>query len=263
VSNINKIGFIGFGKMAEALASGFLASNNVNKEAISFTEHNEERARDVFSKYGFTPLNIEELVTTNDLIFVAIKPQQINDLLPQLKGGPTYISLLAGTPISTFEKVLGNGSFIRIMPNTPALVSKGMFAITSNKYVSDDTYNTVSDLLSSLGEVIDVEEAKMDAVTGISGSGPAFVYTLADAFIKAALKHGFDDETARQLAAQTFSGASEMILKTTKPVAELISDVRSPNGTTDAGLKVLEGSTIQAILTDAIEAAISRSKDLG
>ncbi|RAP38795.1 pyrroline-5-carboxylate reductase [Candidatus Marinamargulisbacteria bacterium SCGC AAA071-K20] len=262
MSTIAKIGFIGFGKMAEAIASGFINSGRLDKSVISFTEKHSERAATISSTLGFKSMELKELVQENDLVFIAIKPQQLNDLLPQLKEGPIYVSILAGAPISAFEKGLPNTAIVRVMPNTPALVSKGMFAVSANKIVSKDDYDYLQNLLSSLGEVVVVDEEKMDAVTGISGSGPAFVYSLANAFIQKATQHGFDEKTARLLAAQTFAGASDMILKSSKPVTELISDVRSPNGTTDAGLKVLETSTIQAILNDAIEASISRSKEL-
>ena len=263
MTNIKQIGFIGFGKMAEALASGFVKSARLKPDVIFFTEKKEDRSKEVVKMYRFTSLSLHDLIQTCDLIFVAIKPQQINELLPELKPGPIYVSLLAGTPISTFQNTLGPLPIIRIMPNTPALVSKGLFAITPSQEVSLEVMDFIQHLLGSLGKVLVVDEDKMDAITGISGSGPAFVYYLANVFMSIALENGFDQETARLLAAQTFLGASDMILNSSQPLSTLISDVRSKEGTTDAGLKCLEKSDIESTLSDAIRAAILRSQELG
>lgn len=258
-----KIGFIGFGKMAEALALGFVSSQLSQRQNIYFTEKNESRAQTATENFGFKSVHLKKIINETDIVFIAIKPQGIQNLLPQLKEGPLYVSILAGTPISSFERAIPNIKLIRIMPNTPVLVGKGMFGLSKNNQVSNDELEQLSGLLKSTGKVIVTEEKNLDAITGISGSGPAFMYHIAKSIIDVGLKAGLSEKEARLLVSQTMLGASKMISKTDKPLTELIADVRSPNGTTHAGLCVLENSNFDEILQNCIQSAITRSIELG
>jgi pyrroline-5-carboxylate reductase len=203
------------------------------------------------------------------LVIFAVKPQVILDIVPAYArycGTATYLSVAAGTPISAFAEKLGAAaSIIRCMPNTPAAIGKGMLVVVSNANVASDTLAFVNDLLSASGRVATIEdEGLMDAVTAVSGSGPAYVFHFIECLTAAGETAGLPRETAKLLAMQTVFGAASLAAESGEEPGELRRQVTSPNGTTAAALSVLMGEDrLKALVTEAVGAARRRSIELG
>ena len=256
------IGFIGFGKMAEALWEGFKSTYS---KAYAF---DPSPARQIEAQ----ALGIQVVTTIPDImeqstqIFLCIKPQSLPDIATQvvpLKSNQELISILAGIRITTLQDAFGTkGSIVRVMPNTPCMVGAGMSALTFSDRTSDAQKNRLLDMFRLTGDAIEVPESWMDAVTGISGSGPAFMYRLAESAIDAGARYGMPTETAIRLFANTLIGAGTMMLKRDKSPAELVKEVTSPNGTTMAGLTEFDHHQIDQRFSDVILKAINRSEEL-
>ena len=209
-----------------------------------------------------------ELLPT--VVVIAVKPQAIANVLPPYrrfaKGGATVLSIAAGTLISTIETILGPGTAVlRCMPNTPAAIGKGMLVCCTNRYVDRERLAFCEELLSSSGRVAFVDdEALMDAVTGVSGSGPAYVFHFIESLTAAAISVGLPESLAKELALQTVYGSAAMAAHSDESAAELRVKVTSPNGTTAAALNVLMGDDrLKRLMTDAVIAATNRSRELG
>ncbi|MCP4050610.1 MAG: pyrroline-5-carboxylate reductase [bacterium] len=261
------IGFIGAGKMAAAISGGLINSKLAAPNKIIFYEINQKRKDFIKNKYNITDTDLQDLVTKSSIILFCIKPQNIEPLLADLSKtnikNKLLVSILAGTKISLFEQYLGTDiRIVRVMPNTPAIINEGMSALSFKKNISTDSYELIKKIFSVLGEIEEVDEKYMDAVTGICGSGPAFFYRLADNIAKAGEKEGLDYKTSLRLAAQTMAGAGKMLLKSEKAPEQLISDVASPGGTTAAGLNAFDRSTIDKEIQNVILKAVQRSKEL-
>ncbi len=174
------------------------------------------------------------------------------------------ISIAAGIRINAIESILGaDVPVIRVMPNTPALVQMGVSAIAAGRAVTPEHMNIATDILKAVGIAFTVDEAMMDAVTALSGSGPGFIFRLMESFVAAAQKQGFEHETAKDMVINTFLGAATLAQKTGMPLAELIKIVTSPGGTTEAGLKYMDENKIGEVLEGTVEAAKMRSVELG
>ena len=266
-----KLVLVGCGNMGFAMLSGWLKSGKLQNNEVFVVEPNEalrERA---------AGLGIATAASANDIpgaspeiVLIAVKPQVIREVIANYQqfgsGETTFVSIAAGTPIRTFEEILGERTpVLRCMPNTPASIGKGMMVVYANAHVSADARRTIEDLLSASGEVASIEnERLMDAVTAVSGSGPAYIFHFIESLTKAAEAAGLAPDTAKLLSMQTVYGAACLAAETRQDPAELRRQVTSPNGTTAAALDVLMGGEkLQKLLTEAVEAARKRSVELG
>jgi len=264
-----KIGFIGAGKMAGAIINGLIKSEFTTKENILATEINQELADKASQLLGIKVItdNIE-LVKSCDVIVLSVKPFIIKDVLNQIKNYITrdklIISIAAGIGTESMEQILQNDiPVIRVMPNTPALVNEGMSAVCKGKYATDEQINFTKELFSKTGRCIEISEKLIDAVTGISGSGPAFFYLMIEAMADGGVKLGIPKATALELAAQTAIGAAKMILETGKHPSALKDEVTTPGGCTAAGLAVMEDMGVRSALINTVEATAKSASGLG
>jgi pyrroline-5-carboxylate reductase len=264
-----KLGLIGCGKMGGALLRGVVAARK--KEAIEVALSDKvEGAADALSKQikcktvTGTPAQV---AGSSEAIILAVKPQDMKSLcksLARVPGERLYISIAAGVAIADLEDWLGKKQrVIRSMPNTPALVGSGAAAFARGANATEDDAKLTADILSSVGTVDEVSEKLLDAVTGLSGSGPAYAYTFIESLADAGVLMGLPRASALQLAAQTVAGAAKMVMKTGKHPAALRDEVTSPGGTTIAGLEQLEAHGFRNAILQAVRAATKRSKELG
>jgi len=262
----HKIGFLGFGSMAQAICRGALQKGAISETSVYFSQRNAKTGTKTASELGITFCSSEDLVNSVDILFLGVKPQQLNDALDSLALLPsslTIVSLLAGTSLETLAKHCESGTgIVRTMPNTPALINQGVTAICKNDTVNSDALNTIQSLFDSVGSIQFVEESHMDIVTALSGSGPAFVYALARDMVQEGVSQGLSENSALQLVSETLIGAAKMLQTQSKPPNELISDVASPGGTTEAGLNAYSEQDITHKIRTVIKAASDRSKAL-
>lgn len=266
-----RIAFVGAGQMAEALLGGLFASRCCEPASVWVTDVSRERQDLMKRRFGVqVGADNREAAAWADAVLLAVKPQVMEtvlaDLAPVLPGR-LVISIAAGWSIrrlgERFER-MGDGAprIVRVMSNTPALVREGMSAVAYGQGVREDEAQFVRTLFESVGRVVTVEERLMDAVTGLSGSGPAYVFLAIEALADGGVKMGLPRPVAALLAAQTVLGAAKMVLDTEEHPARLKDRVASPGGTTIAGLHELERGGLRATLIAAVEAATNRSKEL-
>ena len=267
-SAMNHLGFIGGGRMAEALISGVLAAKLYEPEKIRVADPDVRRQDHLKQQYGIQVcLANGEVVGASDVVMLAVKPQVIADVLRGVGQGVSHqlvVSVAAGVPIRRIQELLDpQASIVRAMPNTPAMVGAGMTALAVGPGVGAEAVTAVRQIFESVGKVVQIEERLMDAVTGLSGSGPAYIFLTIEALADGGVKMGLPRETASVLAAQTVLGAARMVLESGQHPARLKDQVASPGGTTIAGLHRLEQGGLRAVLMDAVEAATKRSQELG
>lgn len=260
-----KIGFIGTGNMAAALIKSI---NSTNSYSILSSDKDKSKLSNIEKELKIqTTLSNKAVAENSDIIFLCVKPKDIDNILYEIKEltqGKILVSITAGIKINSIEKVIGKDkAIVRVMPNINCIVGEMAAAYSFNKNIKKEDKKIIHALLNTAGIAIEVEEENMDSVTALSGSGPAFVAYLINSFTIAAEKQGLNKETAYKLALQTFSGTSNMLKKTKTSPDELIKRVSSPGGTTIAGLEVLESSEIKKIISNAIAAAVNRSRELG
>jgi pyrroline-5-carboxylate reductase len=263
-----KIGFIGMGKMAEVIWGGVSKSQIFNNTNSAFFDVSQDRCSYIKYKYGLSFFNIDKLINESDIILFCVKPQQLKDLLTKFPlsnlQNKLFITIAAGIKIDFFVKYLGQDiQIVRVMPNTPALVGEAMSALTFSPNVEEKYIKIAKEIFAGFGQIEIVEEKDLDIVTGISGSGPAFLYKIADDVAKIGQKEGLDYNKSLKLIAQTMVGAGKMLIESEKSPEELIKDVSSPNGTTVAGLEVFAKSKITEEMQAVVLAAIKRSRELG
>lgn len=263
------IGFIGAGKMATALAKGFISAGCCTHEAIIASDV-VPAARDHFTAETRSPAVVgnQDVVSRSEILFLAVKPQNMAAVLAELKPLLTpqhlVISIAAGITLATMEAALGSGQrVIRVMPNTPCLVNLSASGYALGSAATADDEKTIERLLAAVGLSFKVPEHLLNAVTGLSGSGPAFVYVMIEALSDGGVRMGLPRDVATKLAAQTLMGAAKMVLETGSHPGELKDAVTSPGGTTIAGLHALERGGLRASLMNAVEAATQRAIDLG
>lgn len=262
---IDKIGFIGAGKMAEAIICGLIKSKVVSSEKIIVSDINIERLEHLEKCFNVVTLKSnQEVASICDIVILCIKPQNFSEVLNEVDFScvKLVISIAAGIKLSYLESKILNKPIARVMPNNPALVQKGISAIAQGMLVQKKDVVKIELIFKSIGEIVFVEEHLMDAITGLSGSGPAFVYLLVEAMVEAGERLGITKSIAEKLANFTVLGSAETLLKTQKPASYLREMVTSPSGTTKAGLNVLEERGFRQSLVDAIVAAANRSKEL-
>lgn len=265
-----KLGLIGCGKMGGALLRGVCASlPDLNEVQISLCDAVPAAVKSLredlpVQANGGTPAQV---AADSDLVLLAVKPQDLPQLcatLSQVRGSRLYLSIAAGVSIASLESWLGGTQrVIRAMPNTPALVGAGAAAFARGTSASDADADLARQVLGGVGLVDEVPEKLLDAVTGLSGSGPAYVYTVIEAMADGGVLKGLPRAAALRLAAQTVLGAAKMVLETGKHPAALRDEVTSPGGTTIAGLEQLEAHGLRHALVQAVRAATERSIELG
>jgi pyrroline-5-carboxylate reductase len=263
------IGFIGAGQMAKALAAGFVAARLVAGRQIVACDPVAAAAESFVAKVSGATLAIDnaDLTSRADVVFLAVKPQNMAAAMGQLadagSSGKLFVSIAAGVTLAKLEAGLKTARVVRVMPNTPALVGQGASAYALGSGATADDGKLVGQLLAAVGQAHLVEEKLLDAVTGLSGSGPAFVYLVIEALTDGGVRMGLPRDVAAALAAQTVRGAGTMVVETGQHPAVLRDQVTSPGGTTIAGLAALEDRGLRAALIAAVEAATLRSQDLG
>jgi pyrroline-5-carboxylate reductase len=264
------LAILGAGMMGGALARGLVRAQAMPPSSIRLFDTHAARAQGLAQDLGAgafaapTPL---DAIDGADLILLAVKPPIIPDLLTLLSSFITpsqlVISIAAGVRLAKMEALLpANVPVVRTMPNTPCLVGAGATALCKGTHATDTHLQFARTLFAAVGESVEVDERLMDAVTGLSGSGPAYVYLMIEALSDGGVKAGLTRDTARLLAAQTVRGAAEMVLQSEEHPAQLKDNVTTPGGTTIAALAVLERAGFRIALMDAIEAAAARSKEL-
>lgn len=262
-----KIGFIGAGKMGGILIKGILKNRLVSPKNLWICDKFIEKLS-LWAKEGANVfVEIEPVVKNADVIFLAVKPQDISGVLEHLKDelrpSQLIVSLAAGITTSFLIKKLGKEiSLIRIMPNTPALLGEGITAISSTERVSSEQRILLKRIMATVGEVVEVPENEQNAVTGLSGSGPAYIYTVIQGLVKGGVRAGLSPELAFRLATQTTLGAARMAKESNSSLEELRQAVASPGGTTIEGLKVLEEGRLEKCLAEAVVKATQRAKEL-
>lgn len=264
-----KIAFIGGGAMGEAIIGSLIRDGLVEAGQICVSEPVEARRQALHSAYGVaTETDNSRAAADASVVVLAVKPQVLGIVLPDLRGrlapDALILSIMAGVRISTLQNGLGHAKIVRSMPNTPAQVGKGMTVWTATDAVSESDRSTAQAILEAMGQALYVqEEHYLDAATGLSGSGPGFVYLLLEALIDAGVHVGFSRDQAQQMAVQTVEGSVALLRQTGQHPAELRNRVTSPAGTTAAGTLVLEQRAVRAALIEAVDAAYRRSKALG
>jgi len=263
-----KLGFIGAGKMAEALARGVLRGGCVPARNVFAADPSAQR-RKAFARLIGRNVSADNgaLVRAADVIVLAVKPQVLPAVLEEIAAAITgrhlVVSIAPGFTTARLGEKLGTRRLIRVMPNTPALVAEGAAAFCRGAGATKADGALVREMLSAVGVCEEVDEKFMDAVTGLSGSGPAYVYTVIEALSDGGVKMGLSREVATRLAAQTVLGAARMVIETGLPPSELRDQVTTPGGTTIEGLRVLDEAHVHKAFMDAVKAATRKSKLLG
>ena len=261
------IAVLGAGKIGEALLSGLL-DGGWSTGDLMFTERYEQRCLELTERYGVPAVTVADAAERADVLVVAVKPQDIDPLLaelaPLIKPSALVVSLCAGLPTGLYERELPPGTpVVRVMPNTPMLVGEAMSAISAGAHADEEHMALVERLLGSVGKVLRVPESQQDAVTALSGSGPAYFFFLVEAMIDAGILLGLPRATAAQLIIQSAVGAAAMLADSGEHPVTLREAVTSPAGTTIMAIRELERHGVRAALLAAIEAARDRSAELG
>lgn len=264
-----KLAFIGGGNMASSLIGG-LVTDNFDPKQISVADSNDEQRENLAARYSVsTSADNQATATGADVVILAVKPQQLKTVVEEL--APTIqqnhslvVSVAAGIRSKDINKWLGGkAAVVRAMPNTPALVQTGATALFGNANVSAEQKDLAESILRAAGLALWVDdESQMDAVTALSGSGPAYFFRIMEAIESAGVELGLTKETAHLLTLQTALGAAKMALESLEPVATLRERVTSPGGTTEQGLKAMDEHNIDAVFSDVLKAARDRSEEL-
>ena len=260
------LAIIGGGKIGEALLSGLVRRSGA--DGIVVCERHPERAAELTARYGVPVLGLAEAAARSRVLLLAVKPQDIGTLLELLAGsvdtGHLVVSVAAGVPTGTIEAALPAGvPVVRVMPNTPALVDEGMSVLSAGTHADEGHLDEAETLLAAVGRVRRVPEAQQDAVTALSGSGPAYFFYLVEAMVDAGILLGLPRDLAADLIVQTALGSAVMLRDSGEHPVQLREAVTSPGGTTIAAIRELERHSVRAALIAAIEAAHDRSVELG
>jgi len=265
-----RIGFLGAGSIVEAMLAGITKKGLVSPHHIVVSNRNNQERLDELAHTFSVQVTQDKLavVQTCDILILAMKPKDAAEALMELRGtvrpGQLVISVIAGVATSLIEEWLGvECSIIRTMPNTSSAIGLSATGLACNRFVTEAQLQLATHLFEAIGTVYTVAEEELDIVTGLSGSGPAYIYYLVEAMVGAGAKAGLSRETARQLTLQTMLGAAHMLLDTSEDPALLRQKVTSPGGTTQAGLEVLESYQFQEAVISAILRATERSRELG
>jgi pyrroline-5-carboxylate reductase len=264
-----RLGFLGAGNMAAALIKGLLHGAIVDPARILASDVKAERLEQLHAAHGIrTTMDNHQLLRESDVVVLAVKPQVVDKVLTEVgrdvRADQLVVSVAAGVPIEALESRLPAGSrVVRSMPNTPATVQAGATAISAGAHASTDDLRVARELFEAVGRVVVLDEGLLDAVTGLSGSGPAYVMLIVEALADGGVKVGLHRDTALLLAAQTVFGSAKLLLETGEHPGRLKDMVTSPGGTAIAGLHTLESGALRKTLIDAVEAATERAAELG
>jgi pyrroline-5-carboxylate reductase len=266
VPSQRRLAILGAGVMGETLLSGLLRSG-WSADQIVATDRRIERQVELVDRYGITMLANDQAVAEADTVILVVKPQDMADLLDEirdsLKPDTLVISLAAGVDTASIEARLPDGiAVVRVMPNTPAQVDEGMAAISAGSHSDEQHLERVTQILSATGRVVTVPERYQDAVTAISGSGPAYLFFVVEAMIEAGVHLGLPRDIATQLVVQTMLGSAKLLRETGEHPTVLRERVTSPGGTTAAAVRQLEDHKVRAAFIGAMEAARDRSREL-
>jgi len=262
------IGFIGGGNMAEAMIRGLLRGNDFAPEQVSVSGPREERMRELRQAYGIQASTDNHVPAAAQIVVLSVKPQILSRVLDAvgqaISPDALVISIAAGVPVSAIQSRLSAGTrVIRAMPNTPALVDAAATAIAGGEHASEADLADAKKIFDAIGLTVILEESALDAVTGLSGSGPAYVFLILEALSDAGVKVGLSRRTSQLLAAQTLLGSAKLLLETNEHPGKLKDMVTSPGGTAITGLHTLEHGGVRTTLMNAVEAATRRSRELG
>ncbi len=267
---MSNIAFVGAGSMAEAMISGITTRSNLTSNQITvMNRSNSDRLSFLQTAYGVeTTHYYEKLLKDASIVVLAIKPKDVfaalSSIKPYLRDDMLLISVVAGVSMTDIELIINrNLAIIRTMPNTSAAIGKSATAIAQNRFVTNDQLQLATSLLETIGQVTLMDEEQLDAVTGLSGSGPAYIYYLIEAMEQSAERIGLGKEDAKALILQTIIGAAEMLHNSSKTPQILRKEITSPGGTTEAGLKILESKQVQEAFVECIVEATAQSKRLG
>jgi pyrroline-5-carboxylate reductase len=259
------VGTIGAGNMAEAILRGLVRAG-MAPDAL-FAADPDATRRDALARLGVrTTQSNAEVAAAAELVVLAVKPQQLESAAATLPhdAGPLYLSIVAGATTAALRRLLGSASrIVRSMPNTPALIGAGITAVASDTGGDPADLERACAVLRAVGEVVQVPESALDAVTGLSGSGPAYVYLFIEALTEAGVREGLGVATARALALETVHGAARLARESGEHPALLRERVTSPGGTTVAGIAALEAHGFRSAIFEAVRAATARSRELG
>lgn len=267
------IAILGAGSMGGAILRGLVALGEAGS-GVTVTNRTRAKAAGLADLDGVTSIALEDLPSGNldaaasaGIVLIGVKPAMVADLLheiaPALRSGTVVVSLAAGISIATFEAVLGSDiAVVRSMPNTPAVVGKAVTGLSPGTSASDADTAVVRRLFETVGTVIQVPEERIDALSTISGSGPAYVFLLIEELARAAGAKGFDEAEARTMAEETFIGAAALLAASDASPAELRRRVTSPNGTTERAIAVLQDAHLDVLFTEATDAALARAREL-
>lgn len=260
------VAIVGAGAMGEALAQGLLGGGWDAGEVI-LVARREQRAAEVSKATGLDCGLDVAAVAGRDVVVVAVKPDDVPAVLPELSGavgaGGIVISLAAGVPTTVYESVLSEVAVVRAMPNTPARVAEGVTAVAAGRSADEAALDVATQVLGAVGRTIVLDEHLMDAVTAVSGTGPAYVFLLAEALVDAAIREGIPAYAAEMLVEQTVRGAGMLLSSVDLTPERLRAQVTSPGGTTAAAVHLLEERGFRALVEDAVRAAALRAKEMG
>ena len=262
-----KVGFVGAGSMAEALIEGILEEEVIAADNLYISDIDQSRLEQLTAQYSIeATTNNDRLVAEVDYIILAVKPQSIKDVLvqigPQINTEQKVFSIAAGVETSKIEAELDKVPVVRLMPNTSALVGEAAIAYSLGEYANENEAAVVEEIFNAAGTITKVKEDLMDAVTGLSGSGPAYIYLIIEALSDAGVNMGLPREKSTELTLQTLIGAAKMVKESDLHPGELKDMVTSPAGTTIKGMQQLEESGLRGVLYKAVEAATNKSKEL-
>jgi pyrroline-5-carboxylate reductase len=262
------VGFIGTGNMAEALIRGLLQAGVADKGQILGSDPREERCREMGERYGVRVIEDNAAVAGEaEILVLSVKPQVMATVLEEvavhIHPHALVVSIAAGIPLAAIEGKLPQARVIRTMPNTPALVGAAATAIAAGGHATAEDIKAARRIFDSVGTTVVLEEAQMDAVTGLSGSGPAYIFLIIEALSDAGVKVGLSRYNAQALAAQTVLGSAKLLIETNEHPGRLKDMVTSPGGTAIAGLHTLEAGGLRTTLMNAVEEATRRSRELG
>jgi pyrroline-5-carboxylate reductase len=260
-----KVGIIGVGRMGSALVRGFLNAK-MTKKGLLVSDYDKEKLKLLCKDTGVKMASDNiELVNRSEIVIIAVKPKDLKKVLDEIFGNvgeKLVVSTVAGVPIAVFERKLKGAKVVRIMPNIACSVGEGAIAFSAGSQVRRKDLRRVKELLDKLGIALELPENQLDVVTGLSGSGPAFYSLVIKAMAMAGVEEGLPEDVALRLAVQTAKGVGKLLFETGMDPEELVGMVRSPGGTTEAGLKKLEESAVTEALKEAVHAAVKRAKEL-
>ncbi len=263
------LGFIGAGNMAGALIRGLIKSGLYKPEELAASDTDRARLKSLSEATGIRGMDSNiSLVRESTAVVLAVKPQVLDSVIEEIRGevrdDHLLISIAAGIPLGFISRALGReAAMVRVMPNTPALVGRGLSALAPGGGASKEQVEIVRAVFRAVGETVVVDESKMNAVTAVSGSGPGYVFRIMEAMAAGAEELGFGAEDAAKLVIQTFLGGAHLAAESGKELGELRRMVTSPGGTTEAGLSVLDRSGIREIMRETLAAAANRARELG